>query len=201
MGIVILSLAETTKLLDEIVGVYREAFSGSPYERQEREVADFARAVLTHVERPGFRCAAALAPEDGALAGFAYGYYTLPGQWWHDNVAAALGRTQARTWLADAFQLTELAVTPAQQGRGFGSGLHDLLIASAPNPRAVLSTLDTPTRASDLYRRRGWQPLLGAFRFPGVPRPYAILGCVLPLDGKSAGVAPSTTQAKTDDPT
>jgi ribosomal protein S18 acetylase RimI-like enzyme len=184
MSIVLLSLPEAVRLLEGFVGIYREAFSGPPYNRQEREVVEFARALPMHTERPGFRCAAAISPEDGSVVGFAYGYYSLPGQWWYDNVAAALGRERAREWLGDAFQLTELAVRPASQGQRLGSGLHDVLISSAPTDRAVLSTLDSPTRAWDLYRRRGWEQLLGDYHFPGVPRPYAILGRILPLNGR-----------------
>ena len=182
VNIVLLSLADAAKRLDGFVDVYREAFSGPPYNRQEREVIEFARALPLHTQRPGFRSVAAISG-DGEVAGFAYGYYSLPGQWWHDNVSAALGRERSREWLGDAFQLTELAVRPECQGQRLGSGLHDLLLSGAPNERAVLSTLDSPTRAWDLYQKRGWEQLLAGFHFPGVPRPYAIFGRMLPLNG------------------
>ena len=183
MRIALLTLEGARLRVDSFVDVYRAAFSGPPYNRVEREVQEFGRALPLHFDRPGFRAAAALDDDSAGFAGFAYGYYTLPGQWWHDNVATALGRAHAKEWLSDAFQLTEIAVAPEWQGRGLGKGLHDLLLGDAPTPRAVLSTLDAPTVAFDMYLRRGWQQLLAGFQFPGVARPYAILGRSLPLNG------------------
>lgn len=186
MTIVALDEGAAGPLLDRWVNVYRGAFSGPPYDRTEREVADFARALPLHLKRPGLRCAVAYG-EDGGVAGFAYGYVSAPGQWWHDNVGPALGRERAREWLADAFQVTEIAVLPAYQGRGLGAGLHDALLEGVTTARAVLSTLDAPTVARAMYLRRGWQPLLDNFRFPGVARPYAVLGKVMTDAGHESG--------------
>jgi ribosomal protein S18 acetylase RimI-like enzyme len=179
MNIVALDAAAVGPLLGGFVAVYGAAFCGPPYNRTEREVAEFGRALPLHLKRAGFRGAVAYA-EGGAVAGFAYGYLSLPGQWWYDNVSVALGREATRVWLADAFQLTEIAVRPEWQGRGLGKGLHDELLRAVTAARAVLSTLDTPTVASEMYRRRGWEQLLSGFRFPGVARAYSILGKVMP---------------------
>ena len=48
--------------------------------------------------------------------------------------------------------------------------MHDRLLAAASQRRAMLSTLDEDTIAAQLYRRRGWEPLLAGFYFPGVIR-------------------------------
>jgi GNAT superfamily N-acetyltransferase len=186
MNIVALDDGEARPLLGGFVRVYGAAFSGPPYNRTEREVAEFGRALPLHLARPGFRCAVATG-DDGAVAGFAYGYLSLPGQWWYDNVSVALGRETTREWLADAFQLTEIAVRPEWQGRGLGKGLHDGLLSGVTAARAVLSTLDAPTVALEMYRQRGWEQLLGGFRFPGVARPYAILGRVISTADRKSG--------------
>ncbi len=178
MSVELLTNDAAGRWVDAFADVYREAFSGPPYERTGREVEEFARALPLHLTRAGFRAAVARG-EDGRAAGFAYGYLSLPGQWWHDNVAAALGREGAREWLGDAFQLTEIAVRPAYHGRGLGKGLHDALLEGVTASRAVLSTLDAPTVAYEMYLRRGWGPLLRGFRFPGVARLYAVLGKVV----------------------
>jgi GNAT superfamily N-acetyltransferase len=178
MSVELLAPGDAARWVDAWVEVYRAAFSGPPYERTEREVLEFGRALPLHLGRAGFRAALARG-EDGRAVGFAYGYLSVPGQWWHDNVAASLGRAAAREWLGDAFQLTELAVRPEFQGRGLGKGLHDALLAGVTAPRAVLSTLDTRTVAFEMYLARGWAPLLRGFRFPGVARLYAVLGKVM----------------------
>jgi GNAT superfamily N-acetyltransferase len=179
MRVVLLSEDEAAENIGGFVDVYRAAFAGPPYNRDEREVSEFARALPLHLKRAGFRCAVARLDEGGEVVGLAYGYFSLPGQWWHDNVWPTLGPERAREWLTDAFQLTEIAVLPAHQGNGLGKQLHDLLLGGVTSARAVLSTLDAPTVARDMYLRRGWETLLGGFRFPGVARPYTIMGRVL----------------------
>jgi ribosomal protein S18 acetylase RimI-like enzyme len=142
----------------EVVEVYREAFGGPPYWEDEESVWRFAHEVLPHhAERRDFRLA--LARQRGEVVGFGYGYTGEPGQWWHDWVRAELGPARAAEW-GGAFELVELAVRPADQGRGIGGRLHDALLAGLRQSAAVLSTLDADTPARELYRRRGWVTLL-----------------------------------------
>lgn len=177
-----LTALQVSVLRDQIVAVYEAAFSGPPYFKARREADDFAAWLPQHVLRPHFRFIAALDEASGALAGFAYGYGSIPGQWWHDQVSRSLVIPAAREWLADAFQLSEVAVAPPFQGRGLGRELHDAVLGLAPGsralpyPRAVLSTLSAETTALGMYRRRGWETLLDPFSFPGVARAYRIMG-------------------------
>jgi ribosomal protein S18 acetylase RimI-like enzyme len=173
-------------LLQQFVAVYRAAFAPAPYHREEPEVAEFARALPLHTRREGFRAIVAFDGDGQEAAGIAYGYRSQPGQWWYDNVSRALGDRAARLWLADAFQVTEVAVLPERQRQGIGTALMDHLLGGRPYPRAVLSTLDAETAGRQMYRARGWQDLLQGFYFPGVPRRYAIMGRVLQVD-TSAG--------------
>jgi GNAT superfamily N-acetyltransferase len=178
-----LTTLQVELLRSQIVEVYAAAFASAPYFKTRRETDDFASWLPQHLLRPNFRFVAALDEETGGLVGFAYGYSTVPGQWWHEQVSRALGEARAREWLSDAFQLSEIAVAPDHQGRGLGRQLHERVLGlqgddpgPLPNTRAVLSTLRAETVALGMYQRHGWETLLDAFVFPGVQRVYRILG-------------------------
>lgn len=163
----------------EIVEVYRAAFGESPYFEGEAEVARFAQEALPrHAVHAGFRCV--VARDEGAVVGFAYGYTSAAGQWWHDWVLAQLDPSVAAEWMTDAFELVELAVRPAAQGRGTGGRLHDAVLAGLPHRTALLSTRDEDTPARRLYRRRGWVPLREAARPAPDGPPVLFMGLRLP---------------------
>lgn len=168
--------APAQALAQPIVQVYREAFGEPPYERREPEIAEFAFSLAQHMLRDGFRLACAQDEATHRLLGFAYGYCARPGQWWYEQVAAAMPPEVIARWLAGSFQLAELAVTPAAQGQGLGGRLHDALLEGLQPRTAVLSTLALDTVAWGLYRRRGWVPLVDPIHFTAVTRPYRILG-------------------------
>jgi ribosomal protein S18 acetylase RimI-like enzyme len=133
-----------------------------------------------HVSLNGFTCRAALVGED-ELVGFAYGYTTAPGQWWHDLVRRALTRESAQEWLTDAFELSELHVQPEYHGHGIGRQLLISLAGGVQNSSMLLSTPDADTRAFRLYRSTGFVDLARNYLFPGDARPFAVLGARLPL--------------------
>ena len=120
--------------LDEVIEVYGAAM-GYP--------ADLLQTrrgyVAAHAQRPGFRAVATLGKAD-ELLGFGYGYTSGPGQWWHDQVWAALGREERKTWLADCFELVELHVRPSAQGHGLGQHQLETLLDGAPQATVLLST-------------------------------------------------------------
>jgi ribosomal protein S18 acetylase RimI-like enzyme len=159
-----------------IVGIYREAFRAAPYSKQEEEVLGFAKSLPTHIRREGFRFVAATSGSSDRLVGFAYGYTSVPGQFWHENVLKAMTVELANEWLTQSFQLVDIAVAPEAQGQGIGRRLHDCLLAELPYEKAVLSTMRAQTVAYWLYRKRGWRVLIKNVRFPGVSRPYQIMG-------------------------
>ena len=148
---------------------------------QWRGVLDTWRAQVwdRHTARAGFRLT--LARLDGRLVGFGYGYLIAPGQWWHDQVRAALDRRTAKKWLPDAFEVCELHVHPDHQSRGLGRRLLHALVADIPQPTALLSTPDSDTKAFRLYHADGFVDLARGYHFPGDSRPFAILGARLPL--------------------
>jgi hypothetical protein len=128
------------------------------------------------MSREGFRLAVVHDEPAHNLLGFAYGYTARPGQWWYEQVAAALPPQAVDRWLSGAFELAELAVTPRAQRQGLGGRLHDTLLAGLSHRTAVLSTIALETVASGLYRKRGWIPLIDKLHFSGVDRPYCIMG-------------------------
>jgi ribosomal protein S18 acetylase RimI-like enzyme len=157
---------------DDVLDVYAEAMGASRTDARSR------RSVLTsHMGRAGLRAIAAL---DGKrLVGVAYGYLGGPGQWWHDQVQAALTPDLARDWLVGSFEVCELHVRPAYQGRGLGRTLLDRLLDGTDARTAVLTTPDHETRARAFYRAAGWVDLVRDLHFPGDPRTFAVLGLAL----------------------
>lgn len=162
--------------LDGLLDVYAEAMVVDP------AAASGRRPIVTaHLDRDGLRAVAA--HEQGELVGVAYGYLGRPGQWWHDQVRAAMGEDAARDWLDGAFEVCELHVRPGHQGRGLGAALLTDLLDGTGAPTAVLSTPDEETRARGFYRARGWTDLVRRLHFPGDPRAFAVLG--LRLQGRA----------------
>ena len=181
MRIVRWSPAEARERMPAAMAVYAEAM-GYPAEAGQHR-AGFA---VAHTRRPAFRAVAAIGDGDGPgevgeLLGFGYGYATAPGQWWHDQVRAALDPAVADEWLRGCFELSELHVRPVHQGRGVGRSLLQTLVDGLPQPAVLLSTPEGDTRAWRLYRSVGFVDLLRHHLFPGDSRPFAVLGVRLPL--------------------
>jgi hypothetical protein len=57
--------------------------------------------------------------------------------------------------------------------------LYDHLLRGLSYQKAVLSTMAAETNAYSMYHKRGWKVLLDDFFFPGVARPYRIMGLEL----------------------
>ena len=145
------------------------------------EASSFVASLYRHTARPDFRFFAAReGNKNGALLGFAYGYTSLPGQWYHDALAPALGPEQSARWLTGAFEFVEFGVVPEARRRGIGTRLHDAAFDGLPHRSAILSTPMGNIIAIDFYQRRGWQTLLEQFVFPGGDTPYLIMGRTLP---------------------
>jgi GNAT superfamily N-acetyltransferase len=143
----------TSPLLERAVHVY----TGTWNRPWDPSYAFFAR----YATYPDFRGLVAL--HRGVAVGMGFGHRSLPGQWWHDSVAARVGRDHPA--LQGAWVLVELAVVPDWQGHGIGGVLHDTLLEAQPHPRALLSTEVTNTRARRIYERRGWRYLHSGFAF------------------------------------
>jgi GNAT superfamily N-acetyltransferase len=155
---------------DEVLEVYAEAMAVTPTAARSR------RPIVTaHLERRGLRTVAAV-DDDDRLVGVAYGYLGAPGEWWHDQVRAALSDDDAARWLSGAFEVCELHVRPPMQGQGIGRQLLNTLLTGPPARTAVLTTPDKETRARRFYRAAGWTDLVRNLVFPADPRAFAVLG-------------------------
>jgi ribosomal protein S18 acetylase RimI-like enzyme len=164
--------------LPELIAVYVAAM------RYPDGVAS-ARAALwqEHSRRAGFACVVAVDSDD-RIRGLAYGYTGRSGQWWFSEVERGLGSKDS-PWLADYLELTELHVRPDSQGAGIGQSLLTALLTGRPEKAVLLSTPEGTNRAWRLYRRMGFVDVLRHYRFTGDPRPFGVLGRVLPLDASS----------------
>jgi len=165
--------------MDEVVDVYRDAFAGPPNNEDEASVQEFAGRFPPHLERPGFRFVAGRDVED-QLVGFAYGHTGGPQYWWFQTVTAAMEPAIRDRWLSHYFEVLEVAVRPAWQGRGIGARMFDALLTGLPHRTVALSTLDVPSAARMMYERRGFVPILSRFRFgPGEPK-FTVMAQDLP---------------------
>ncbi|MCW2541346.1 MAG: N-acetyltransferase [Frankiales bacterium] len=162
--------------LDEAMAIYVAAMNYHPGSGRQR-----ADHVLRHMELQAFRFRIAL-DADGRMLGFGYGYTSLPGQWWHDLVRKAVGRGYGE-WLDSAFELSELHVLPAEQGRAVGERILRSLAEGLPHHTMLLSTPEGDNRAWRLYRRLGFVDLARHHLFPGDHRPFGVLGARLPFAG------------------
>jgi ribosomal protein S18 acetylase RimI-like enzyme len=160
--------------VDEAMRIYVQAMRYADHTGSQRAVS-----ARKHAGLPGFACRAALVGD--TLVGFGYGYTTHPGQWWHDLVRTAIGPQLSADWLPDAFELSELHVLPEYHGIGIGRRLLTSLAAGIPHAAMLLSTPDQDTRAFRLYRDTGFVDLARNYLFPGDARPFAVLGCRLPM--------------------
>lgn len=169
-----MSPEEFRSRLPELVGLYLAAM-------RYPDSALSARASLwdEHSRRAGFDAVIA-EDHEGRATGLGYGYHGRPGQWWYNEVYRGVGPDQ-RGWLDDFFELTELHVRPDVQGGGRGQALLTALVKDRPERAVLLSTPEGTNRAWRLYRRVGFVDVLRRYRFAGDPRPFGVLGLLLPL--------------------
>ncbi len=180
MEFLLLNSQEAGRLAERLLSVWYRAFSAPPYSVTRGELVRARRLFEVHLATPGFRLIGAFL--HGAPVGFAYGFPRSPGEAWTEEVAASLPAGLHRRWLEEAFGFVEFAVDPRYQGLGIGSQLHDRLLATAREPRAVL-TVHAHAPAARFYARRGWRRL-GWLR----GAPYHILAKELERAG-GAGMA------------
>jgi ribosomal protein S18 acetylase RimI-like enzyme len=193
----VLQLAQLTPVdfqasLDGLTGVYAAAMNPPPAQLPGR------RAIMErHAGYADFRAIVAtltagdphgpVRAHGGPVIGFAYGFHGESGQWWHDLVYGTLavrrGRQSAEDWLGDSFEIAEVHVLPDHQGHGTGRAMMLQLTGGRRERTAVLSTMDSETRAHRLYRWLGFTDLIPGFAFPGADLPYSIMGATLPLPG------------------
>ncbi|WP_329206860.1 GNAT family N-acetyltransferase [Streptomyces sp. NBC_00683] len=161
--------------VDEALAVQALAFGLSQDEIDVRR-----HIVLRHLDHPQARALGATTP-DGRLVGFVYGLPNNRAHWWSTVVEPYLRATGSSEWLDDSFVITELHVHPEFQQRGLGRSLITTITDAVDLPRSILSAIDTESPARGLYRALGYQDLARHVLFPSAPKPYAVMGALLPL--------------------
>lgn len=187
-----LSPQDMRRRLGEALSVYVNAM------RYPRGTEDNRASMwLEHTRRTGWKGVAAVrsdTPDHAALTearllGVAYGYCGAPDQWWQQQVVAGLRHggmpaPDIDRLMTDYFELTELHIHPHAQGHGLGEALARRLLDGRAEAHVLLSTPEIHgegNRAWRLYRRLGFADVIRDYRFAGDPRPFAVLGRVLPL--------------------
>lgn len=163
MSLELLPLNKQSPYVLDAVKIYNEYIPGE-IDYQEH----FFR---THMRHPGY--VGLLAQLDEKIVGVAFGSNSLPGQWWHERVAAHVGREHPA--LHNAWVLTQLNVLRAYRNRKIGETLLQHIIEKQTRERLLLSTQLANTSAQRFYRRHGWQILHEGFKFSSNDEPYKIL--------------------------
>lgn len=150
---------------------------GAALGRQAEPVAHFAETFRHAMESyAGATVLAALREsEDGEVLGFLYGFDLELQHWWPQQVAGPVRAAGHGDWLDDCFEIVELEVDPAHQGRGIGTALLTRQLAEMTHRRAMLAA-DPQGRARDLYRRLGFVDLVPDFVYEGTDYRAALMG-------------------------
>ncbi|MFD1019882.1 GNAT family N-acetyltransferase [Thalassobacillus hwangdonensis] len=97
--------------------------------------------------------------ENGSTLGFAYGYTSLPGQFYREKLVNQLTQAQIEEWLEDCFEFVELAVNPDHLRKGIASKLKEHLFKGLSKQTSVLTTATDNDAALQMYKRNGWEVL------------------------------------------
>ncbi|GAM16482.1 acetyltransferase [Mesobacillus selenatarsenatis SF-1] len=114
--------------------------------------------------------------EQGEVAGYAYGYFSQPGQYYHGLLSNAFNPEEYQNWLGDCFEFVELGVHPAFRNQGLAKQLVTRLIDGVEHKTAVLTTQSNNAPARSLYEDLGWTCLNDAFYPNGNEESYVIMG-------------------------
>ncbi len=134
--------------------------------------------IKRHTGYKGFRGYVSVA--DGEVIGYAYGYTSLSGQYYHELLNDHLSSDGSNDWLSNCFEFVELAVHPSYRKHGIGARLHDQLLNDLPFERAVLTTQSNNWPAISLYRSKGWIIVSDSFLpYDDPEQPFIIFGKTL----------------------
>ena len=176
--------------LSDAMDVYLTAMNYGPEWRMLRR-DPWERSILN----PGWTAYAAFAthsqqnplqapdPFHDPLVGITFGYRGDPRSWWSDKIREGLKRVDyppasISALMNNYFELSELHVLPAYQGRGVGRELLSSMLSASAGHHVLLSTPEVPQErnaAWRLYRTMGFRDLLRDFTFPGDQRAFGIL--------------------------
>jgi GNAT superfamily N-acetyltransferase len=157
MDVTLTTAMPAAQTLSDAKAAYLDAFAEPPYGENPEMALAFAERVERYAaERDGFRLVTAR-DASGAMCAIGLAVLARPGDWWRDQIAAAIPAVQGDEWLgALCLEVVHLAVVPRARARGIGRVVHDVLIAGRPAPTAMLTVHPAATPAQRLYKSRGW---------------------------------------------
>jgi GNAT superfamily N-acetyltransferase len=140
-------------LIDEAVRLYLASWGGE-FDSVKNFIAHYA-------EKQDFY--GYLAYDGNYAVACTFGSRSAVGEWWHDAVAAHVGKENPA--IQDAWALVELDVLPDYRSQAIGARLHDTVLSYVTQPNLLLSTQVTNLGAQRFYERRGWSILHPGFVF------------------------------------
>ncbi|MGW7446684.1 GNAT family N-acetyltransferase [Kitasatospora sp. NPDC054795] len=160
---------EQTAVLElELKQVFAEAFAEPPYGEGPADVGRAFRRFRSQVRRRGFR--AAIAFDDEAVVGMAYGYPLSANTGWWDTLIDPVPNDLRREDGKRTFGLFELAVRPQWRGQGIASHMHRALTEALDNERVMLNSHPEATNAQAAYRAWGYRRVGSAIPWEGAAR-------------------------------
>lgn len=147
--------ALAAEYFDQICFLYDAVFSASPFLWSAGD-SDDHRGMLADLVTDGtFAVVVARAGAD--LVGFAYGHrLPVTHGWWRD-FPDPLPQDFIAEWPGRTFTLTDFGVDGRYRGQGIGRRLHDTLLASRVEERAVLSVQPAALNTKQIYEHWGWR--------------------------------------------
>lgn len=156
------------ELLNQVADLYQQVWAQEDLSIKER--------VTRHAGYADYRGFVAISNQ-GEIAGYAYGYSSLPGQYYHGLLSEALNPEEEQTWLTDCFEFVELgSVLPAFRNQGLAKELVNHLLDGAGHKTAVLTTQLDNDSARGLYETLGWRVIKQPFYPNENGQPYVIMG-------------------------
>lgn len=112
--------------------------------------------IKKHMDYDGFQGHMILS-EENKLIGFAYGYFSLKGQYYHDLIANHLNQQEYQDWLSNCYEVVEIIVDSYYRKLGYGRELLDSLLKGAKTTTAILTTQQDNMTAIQFYKNQHWE--------------------------------------------
>jgi GNAT superfamily N-acetyltransferase len=164
---------------DALVTAYDAVYSEPPNNESLKSAQEFGKHILSDAQLKGVRCVVAHPAVEKSVVGFAYGYTSAPGQWWHVTVTRDLSPEMIEFWFSNAFEFVEFGVIPSVQRHGIGNRLHQAILSNLLHRTAVLNVMQADIPAFHMYQNRGWFPLRQNFLYHEGDHPCTIMGIEL----------------------
>lgn len=142
-------------LLDPICDLYDEVFSQPPFFWRDDESQLHRERLTRLLADPSFGIA--VARDDDALVGFAYGFSAAPDSTRWQGLSEPLPTEVTAEWPGRSFVFFDYAVQLRYRGHGIGRALHDALLGSRAEERATLSVEPPALATKEIYERWRWR--------------------------------------------